>query len=121
METHDLLTVAQAAERAGLSGDLIWREIREGRLRTIDLGFQHQSLIAPRDFEAWEATRTANGWSAADVAKFCGVSKQAVHGWVHRKHLCGHKVVGKLVFDPADVVAFAKSKGLDVDLDTHAA
>lgn len=122
METKDLLTVVQAAEKAQLSADAIWKEIREGRLRTVDLGFQHQMLIAPGDFVEWQSQRKRPGLTVEDVADLCGVTQQAVRNWVSRGHLASHKVLGRLVFERSAVVAFAKSRGMDVsELESHAA
>lgn len=115
METSELMTVEQVAEVAGLSIHAVYKEIREGRLPTVDLGFQHQMLVTPRAVAAWRAGRFASGLSVEDVMQILGASRSSVSAWAQQELLRGSKVRGRWVFEPADVVAFAKSKGLPLD------
>jgi excisionase family DNA binding protein len=111
----NLLTVQRAAELANVSPDLIWKAIREGDLATEDLGFQHQLVIRPEVFSAWLHSREVAGLTVGAVAAALGVSRPTITQAAKSGRLRGRKVVGKWVFQPADVVAFAEERGFDVD------
>jgi len=114
------VSVDECAEESGLSRDVIWKAVREGRLAKLDLG--NGAVRIRRDtWRTWLASRCIAGMTAESVAEICGVTQIAVTRWATRGQLVGRKVLGRWVFDATDVAAFAKARGLDVDLDTHAA
>lgn len=112
-EPLPVLSVQECADDIGLSKHAVWKAIREGALECVRDGSR---VWVPRDaWDEWKAARELSGLTVDDVAALLKVGRQTVRNWVNRGQLPGHKVVGRLMIEPDDVAAFAKSKGLQLD------